>query len=170
MKLKDQKGFVGSDIIIALISLAIFVVIITVLITEYNSSVKEIELKAVAMEYAINEIENLKGLGYRQEEDNNNNGIIEESLGEFSGYDDLGISDNLSSTSSENDIHYFVKEEPILENYSESGYYLTTSIQDYNSINQEADPNKVKEIKVVVSYMFQGERQDIELSIVVINK
>ncbi len=148
MKIKNQKGIAGIDIIIALVSLGIFIVIITTLVINYNSQAKQLELKAIAIEYAVAEIEKIKGTGYIDYEDENSNGVFDE--GEPQGYDNLGI-DQIDNLGEEN--------KEILLNGKSTGFYLTIMIEDYKHRKESAQPNIVKEITVKISYMFQGEEQ-----------
>ena len=155
MNIKSQKGIAGIDIIIALISISIFIVIITVMIVKYNSQVKEIELKALAVNYAVNEIENIKNKGYIDYQDENLNGTFDE--GESQGYYNLGI-DNIKELK--------VNEEILIGGVGTS-FYLTTTIEDYKHIENSAESNLVKEITVKVSYMFHGKENNETLKTVI---
>lgn len=58
--MKNEKGYVGVDIVISVIVLFIFVSFIATLSYRVNSSSKEVELKSKAAEIAIAEIELIK--------------------------------------------------------------------------------------------------------------
>lgn len=60
VKMKNEKGYVGVDIVISVIVLFIFVSFIATLSYRVNSSSKEVELKSKAAEIAIAEIELIK--------------------------------------------------------------------------------------------------------------
>lgn len=60
MNLREQKGFAGSDIIIAVIILFIFVSLIATLFYNFNTSNKDIERKSEAVNIAVTEIEQIK--------------------------------------------------------------------------------------------------------------
>jgi len=60
MKLKSEKGYTGIDIAISVIVIFIFVSLIAMLIYNFNSTAKEIELKSEATYIAIDEIEKVK--------------------------------------------------------------------------------------------------------------
>ena len=60
MNLREQKGVTGSDIIIAVIILFIFVSLIATLFYNFSTSNKDIERKSEAVNIAVNEIEKIK--------------------------------------------------------------------------------------------------------------
>ena len=60
MSFKNEKGYTGIDIAISVVVLFIFVSLIAFLSYGFNSSAKEIELKAEALTLAIDEIETIK--------------------------------------------------------------------------------------------------------------
>ena len=53
MNLREQKGFAGSDIIISVIILFIFVSLISTIFYNFNISSKEIERKSEALNMAV---------------------------------------------------------------------------------------------------------------------
>ena len=60
MNLREQKGFTGSDIIISVIILFIFVSLIATLFYNFSTSNKDIERKSEAVNIAVTEIEQIK--------------------------------------------------------------------------------------------------------------
>ena len=82
MKVKSEKGFTGSDIAISVVVLFIFISLISMLIYNFNSQTKEVELKSEATYLAIDEIENIKNLGFEEFEtislENGGNPYIDE--------------------------------------------------------------------------------------------
>ena len=60
MSFKPEQGYTGIDIAISVVVLFIFVSLIAFLSYGFNSSAKEIELKAEALTLAIDEIETIK--------------------------------------------------------------------------------------------------------------
>lgn len=58
--MKSEKGYTGVDIAISIIVLFIFISIISILSYQFNSTAKEMELKAQATTIAVDEIENMK--------------------------------------------------------------------------------------------------------------
>ena len=149
MNIRNQKGVTGIDIIIALISLSMFIVTITVMITKYNSQVLEMKLKSQALEYAITEIEDIKSKGY------------------IDTYNDLGLADNIADVELEGE--YILENEEITKDGEKTAFYKTIAIKDYKLENSGATKNLVKEITMQISYMYKAEKQLVELSTVVSN-
>lgn len=61
--MKSEKGFTGVDIAISVIVITMFVAIIALLMSRFNSSSNELELKSEAVDIAIQEIEKVKEAG-----------------------------------------------------------------------------------------------------------
>ena len=137
MKIKDEKGYTGIDIAISVVVLFIFVSVIAVLIYNFNSSSKEAELKSTYL--AIDEIEKIKNQGFEK-------------------YDTL----NIDSTQDEDG-------NPLTNQITtENGFYKDIVVKDYTDFdgNSNKIPNLVKQVTVKIRYMFNGEEQSVELSIV----
>lgn len=66
MDLREQKGFAGSDIIISVIILFIFVSLISTMFYNFNISGKEVERRSEAVNIAVSEIEQIKINGFSQ--------------------------------------------------------------------------------------------------------
>lgn len=66
MNLREQKGFAGSDIIISVIILFIFVSLISTMFYNFNISGKEVERRSEAVNIAVSEIEQIKINGFSQ--------------------------------------------------------------------------------------------------------
>lgn len=64
MHIKEEKGLTGIDISISIILITIFIALIANLIVNINSNSEDIERKTVATSYAVQEIEQIKALGY----------------------------------------------------------------------------------------------------------
>ena len=60
MKMKSENGFTVIDIATAIVVLFIFISLISFLSYNFNSTNKEIELKATACEIAVEQIEKMK--------------------------------------------------------------------------------------------------------------
>ena len=71
MDLREQKGFAGSDIIISVIILFIFVSLISTMFYNFNISGKEVERRSEAVNIAVSEIEQIKINGFSQLIDGN---------------------------------------------------------------------------------------------------
>lgn len=66
--MKSEKGYTGVDIAIAIVVLFTLVSVIAMLAYNFNSSTKEIELKAKATELAVTEIEKMKNISFSEVE------------------------------------------------------------------------------------------------------
>lgn len=66
MNLREQKGFAGSDIIISVIILFIFVSLISTMFYNFNISGREVERRSEAANIAVSEIEQIKINGFSQ--------------------------------------------------------------------------------------------------------
>ncbi len=66
MDFREQKGFAGSDIIISVIILFIFVSLISTMFYNFNISGKEVERRSEAVNIAVSEIEQIKINGFSQ--------------------------------------------------------------------------------------------------------
>ena len=61
--IKSENGFTGVDIAISVLIITIFITVIGNLIMDINLNSKSIERETTATSYAIQTIENIKGLG-----------------------------------------------------------------------------------------------------------
>ena len=61
--MKSEKGFTGVDIAISVIVMTMFIAVIALLISRFNGSSNEMELKSEAADIAIQEIEKVKAAG-----------------------------------------------------------------------------------------------------------
>lgn len=64
MKFRSEKGYTGVEIAISVIIITIFVSLIAVIISRFNSSANEIRYKEKATTIAIEEIEKIKKDGF----------------------------------------------------------------------------------------------------------
>lgn len=91
MRIKEEKGFAGTDIAISIIIITIFIAMVANLIANININSKETERKTLATSYAVQEIQKIEaqdideyqGKGIEDEY------IIEEDINvgdEFSGF------------------------------------------------------------------------------------
>ena len=137
MKFSSEKGYTGIDIAISIVVITIFVSLIAVVISRFNSSASEIKYKEEATLIAIEEIEKIKKDGFEAYKDMNKDTI----------QDAEGNSLVNQPTDKE-------------------GFYKTILIEDYTDIegNSEKISGLVKKVTVKISYMFQGKEQTVELS------
>ena len=74
--MKSQKGFTGVSIAVSVIVIFIFVTLIATLIYNYNSTIKETQLRAEATAIAVQEIEKIKADGFEKYESYNHDNYI----------------------------------------------------------------------------------------------
>lgn len=91
MKKNNDKGFTGVDIAISVVIIFLFVSVIAVLIYNFNSISKEIDLKSTASFLAINEIESMKSLTFEEikdisEANKNSEYIATQEINEYDGF------------------------------------------------------------------------------------
>ena len=135
MKFYSEKGYTGIDIAISIVVITIFISLIAVIISRFNSSANELQYKEEATVIAIEEIEKVKAQG-------------------FETYKDISIANGNSEISTNEEIEGkegFYKT-IIIEDY--------TDIEG----NSEKISGLVKKATVKISYMFQGKEQTVELS------
>ncbi len=144
MNFKSEKGITGIDITLSIILITIFIGILVTLSFNIETKVKETGRNAEALYYAINSIEQVKGLNFNdlpKTTDQVNNKIPS--------LEDGYVKNNIG------------KETP---------YYRTTEVIDYTQIpeNQQknAQPDVAKKITVTISYKDKEKDKNINLSVV----
>lgn len=148
MKIKNEKGLSGIDIIISVALFTIFMTLIGTLIVNINSNTLKQQKNSEALTYAVQEIENIKADQYKTD------------------YNDKGISE----------VFTYKNEDIYSASGDFTGYHKTIYIQDYqneylakNTSKSQTDPetpeeNKIKKLTVKISYKFKGKDQNVELS------
>lgn len=135
MKFHSEKGYTGIDIAISIVVITIFVSIIALVISRFNSSANDLKYKEEAIAIAIEEIELIKKDG-------------------FEVYKDRSIANGNSEVSKDEEISgkegYY--KTIIIEDY--------TDLEG----NNYAISGLVKKAIVKISYMFRGEEQVVEFS------
>ena len=121
MKVKSEKGFTGIDIAISVVVLFIFISLISMLIYNFNSQTKEVELKSEATYLAIDEIENIKNLGFEEFEtislENGGNPYIDEETNKKGFYKKVIIQDYTDIEGNEDKIPNLVKKVTVQISY-----------------------------------------------------
>lgn len=138
MHIKEEKGLAVVDISISVMIITIFIAVIGNLIININLNSKDIERKTIAISYAVQEIEQIKSLGYIDE------------------YDDKGINDE-----------YIIEEEDIITSDGNfSGYSKKVSIKDYTLIKNDntKKSNLVKQVTVEIVYKLGNKDQNVKIS------
>lgn len=137
MNLHSEKGYTVVDIAISIIIITIFIALIAVIISRFNSSANDLQYKEEATAIAIEEIETIKKEGFETYKDMNE--------------------DTLQDKNGNSLINQPTEKE---------GFYKTITIKDYTDLegNEEKISGLVKKVTVKISYMFQGKEQAVELS------
>ncbi len=148
MNLKNNKGYVITDVSIAIIILLILIPVIMGLVYGIDTSKLSSEIKSEAINIAINTIEAAKGLPV---EDVTQSNILTE-VSNMEAFETYTISNKDTKT--------------IIET-NKASYELEVNVVDYNTINNNADPNVVKTVTAKVTYKIKGTEKNIELSTVV---
>lgn len=137
MLIRSQRGFSQIDIVISVILITIFIALIGNLIVNINLNAKNVERKAMATSYAVQEIEKIKARKYVQD------------------YDDKGI-----------DREDIIEEKDIVNSTGEFlGYHKKVSIKDYVFIQGDntKQKNLVKEIIVEISYKVGNQDKNVKI-------
>jgi len=154
MEFRNNKGYVMTDMSIAVIILLILVPTIMGLVYNIGINKRATESKSEAINIAVNAIEAAKGISL----------------------EDLNEQKILEFLDTNNEIyHYtftdknFVNKEGTIET-EKASYKLLINVEDFaNNENapENVTPNVVKTVKATVNYRLRGEDQEIELSTVV---
>jgi len=154
MEFRNNKGYVMTDMSIAVIILLILVPTIMGLVYNIGINKRATESKSEAINIAVNAIEAAKGISL----------------------EDLNEQKILEFLDTNNEIyHYtftdknFVNKEGTIET-EKASYKLLINVEDFaNNENapENVTPNVIKTVKATVNYRLRGEDQEIELSTVV---
>ncbi len=132
MKIKSEKGFTGIDIAISVIVLFIFVSLISLLIYNFNSSSREVELKSEATYLAVDEIENIKNAGFEPIEtislNNGGNPYKDEETETAGFYKKVIIKDYTDIDGNEDEISDLVKQVTVQISYMFKGKTQTVEL------------------------------------------
>ena len=137
MKLKDEKGYVGVDISIAVIILLIIVPTIMGMVYNINSSKNVSKVKSEAISIAVNALEAAKKIELADLDDNS---ILEALIADGLQIDTTTI--------------------PAIITTARATYKLVINVTDYKG------DNLVKTVKAIVTYKVGRQEKNIELSTV----
>ena len=102
MKIRNDKGFTGIDISVAVVVLFIFITIISMLIYRVSSTSKEVSLRSDATYLAINEIEQIKSNGIETYKGIGNNSVVGEQNEEIADHEGFYKTITVSDYADEN--------------------------------------------------------------------
>ena len=139
MKIKDEKGFTGIDITVAVIIIMLFMTLIGTIFYNITASHRKLERKTEATYIAIDVMEKLKAQNYED--------LI---VGEYN-------SNKITDEEYEKN-----KTAKILKDAIEEGYSLKVTIKNYNT-PEENGYDLVKIITVKVEYKVGKNTENVEL-------
>lgn len=151
MNLKENRGYVGVDIAISVVILLILIPTITGMIYNINTSSHSTEIKAQAINIAVNAIEASKGL---ELEDLDDESILTE------------LQSIYNNPSNGTEITTDAETGDIIITDQIATYKLKFDIVDYSETNTDANPNMVKTVKATVTYKTGGKEKSIDISTV----
>ena len=153
MKLKQNKGYVGVDISIAVLILLLLVPTIMSVVYALNSSKISAQTEAYAVNIASNAIEIAKSTELTN---NYNTDVLNKVKQTYDTDPNVKASTQLDTTNYTATIY--------LNNAS---YKLKLESVDYSEKNTDATPNIVKTVKVSVTYKIANKENTIDISTVV---
>ena len=159
MKLKNNKGYVLTDVSISVIILLILTPVIMGLVYRINSTKRNSEIKSEAINIAVNSLEAAKGIGVSELIDSNENKaetLILNKLNEENYNNKLNIDQTEGKTAT--------------FNTDKGSYMLLLNITDFADAENAPDDvmrNIVKNVNATVKYRTNGTDQEINLSTVI---
>ena len=160
MNLRDNKGFVGIDISMAVIIVLVMVPTIMGIIFFINSSQNVTKVKDGALNIATNAIELAKGIDLTANETENETAdqINEDEI--FTGL--MGIYNNTNSSMTINS-----ETRVAVITVNDASYQLQVTVTDYHEEDENATEGVVKTVAVSVTYKVRGEEKTMNISTVV---
>ena len=144
MKLKQNKGFVSIDVIVAIMLLVILVPIITAIGFNISKSNNGIKRKSMAMSIATNTMENGKIIFLENDfpqDETNINEVLRNSY----------TSDDGATTG------------PILTKIDNVLYRIEIAMQDRHEIDSNIEENKEKILTALVTYKLGNNTENVQL-------
>ncbi len=154
MNLRNNKGYTGSDIIISILILMVFIPTIVALIYSIDTKNNEIERKNYAMTLSCNIIETLKSIDIDKLDEETNLNDIKNKINKFKANDS-------EITTNEDGKITFSSE----DSYG-NRYVVLIKIEDYKDYSGETniEDNVVKKITVTTEYRINKETKNVEIS------
>lgn len=155
MNLRNNKGYTGIDISIAMIIILIFVPTIFGIVYNLQKSRIKTEREATAVGIAVDILEIAKALNY------NDLNLLD---GELKTVLDNKYEVSTQNSNTENDAYYtFIKD-------NDNRYKIQVSVLKYTPENISNTDDFVKKVKVIVTYPIENTTNSIDISTVVQNK
>ena len=162
MKLKNNKGYVITDVSISIIILLILVPVIIGMVYKTETTKRATESKAEAINIAVNTLEAAKGIGVTDLVDTvvdenviTAKKLIFEKIKEDVYNEKISFEENNTQSAVIND--------------TKGSYMILLEITDFATSEdapEDVRPNIVKTVKVTVRYKVNGEEKEINLSTV----
>ena len=162
MKLKNNKGYVITDVSISIIILLILVPVIMGMVYKTETTKRATESKAEAINIAVNTLEAAKGIGVTDLVDTvvdenviTAKKLIFEKIKEDVYNEKISFEENNTQSAVIND--------------TKGSYMILLEITDFatsEDASEDVRPNIVKTVKVTVRYKVNGEEKEINLSTV----
>lgn len=155
MNLRNNKGYVLTDVSVSIIILLIMVPVIMGIVYQISITQRTIETKTEAINIAVNAIEAAKGISVEELDEEKIIDVIKEDENKtYTITDDVEDSKKIILKT--------------LDKKSEDkfSYQLSLSVEDFGVTSGES-PNVVKTVNAVVKYRIKGEDKEIKLSTVV---
>lgn len=155
MNLRNNKGYVLTDVSVSIIILLIMVPVIMGIVYQINITQRTIETKTEAINIAINAIEAAKGISVEELDEEKIIDVIKEDNNKtYRVIDDADDSKKI-----------------ILKTFDKNSedkfsYQLSLNVDDFG-VTLGENPNVVKTVGAVVKYRIKGEDKEIKLSTVV---
>ena len=153
MNLRNNKGYTGSDIIISILIIMIFIPTIVALIYSIDTKNNEVERKNYAMTLSCNIIETLKSIDIDKLKSEENLDDINNKIRNFK------VSDS-EITNEEGKITFSS------EDSDGNRYVVFIKIEDYKDYSGESniEDNVVKKITVTTEYRINKDTKNVEIS------
>lgn len=153
MNLRNNKGYTGSDIIISILIIMIFIPTIVALIYSIDTKNNEVERKNYAMTLSCNIIETLKSIDIDKLKSEENLDDINNKIRNFKASDS-------EITNEEGKITFSS------EDSDGNRYVVFIKIEDYKDYSGESniEDNVVKKITVTTEYRINKDTKNVEIS------
>lgn len=155
MNLRNNKGYTGSDIIISILILMVFIPTIVALIYSIDTKNNEVERKNYAMTLSCNIIETLKSIDIDKLDEETNLNDIKNKINKFKANDS-----EITKNNEDGKITFSS------EDSDGNRYVVLIKIEDYKDYSGETniEDNVVKKITVTTEYRINKETKNVEIS------
>ena len=149
MNLKQNKGYVGVDVSIAVIILIILVPTVMGILFGIRSSSLTTEIKEEALNIAVNTLETAKSINLTE--------ITDQNI----------LTKYINNNSSIGTIEHTAGEPTAIIKTNTASYILTVEVEDYASTHEGATQNIIKTVEVKVEYKIQNTQDSIDIKTVI---